>query len=152
MLTFFLSFFLHLRCQELENEIQKLKAEFEVLRSRRECDSSTAPMTSSVAKVVQPTATVSSVPVSGPSKCFFISRDPQFFMLLISATGIAQSVTPGQVLRQTAIAPTSAGKVCINIYMKIYLYIYLNSIKFSDNWYWPKLSTDFHYNSCCWSC
>lgn len=59
------------RCQELENELQKLKAEFEALRNRRECDSSAAPMTSSVAKVVQPTATVSSVPVSGPSKLFY---------------------------------------------------------------------------------
>lgn len=57
-----------IRCQELEAEIQKLKAECEALRNRRECDAGAAPMTSSVAKVVQPTATVSSVPVSGPSK------------------------------------------------------------------------------------
>lgn len=76
------------RCQELEMELQKLKLEIEALRSRpRDPGDTAAPMTSSVAKVVQPTATVSSVPVSGPT------------------TGIAQSVTPGQALRQTAIAP-----------------------------------------------
>ncbi|KYB29825.1 Uncharacterized protein CG10915-like Protein [Tribolium castaneum] len=76
------------RCQELEAELQKLKADYELLKTRTNvsCDSA-APMISSVAKVVQPTATVSSVPVSGPT------------------TGIAQSVTPGQALRQTAIAP-----------------------------------------------
>lgn len=79
------------RCQELEAELQKLRLECEALRSRpRDHSDTTAPMTSSVAKVVQPTATVSSVPVSGPT------------------TGIAQSVTPGQALRQTAIAPTVA--------------------------------------------
>lgn len=56
------------RCQELEAEIQKLKAECEVYRSTATlpCESTT-PMLSSVAKVVQPTSTVSSVPVSGPS-------------------------------------------------------------------------------------
>ncbi|KAJ3640149.1 hypothetical protein Zmor_003465 [Zophobas morio] len=76
------------RCQELESELQKLKADYELLKNRSSatCDSA-APMISSVAKVVQPTATVSSVPVSGPT------------------TGIAQSVTPGQALRQTTIAP-----------------------------------------------
>ncbi|XP_044257458.1 CTTNBP2 N-terminal-like protein isoform X2 [Tribolium madens] len=76
------------RCQELEAELQKLKSDYELLKTRNNttCDSA-APMISSVAKVVQPTATVSSVPVSGPT------------------TGIAQSVTPGQALRQTAIAP-----------------------------------------------
>jgi hypothetical protein len=76
------------RCQELEAELQKLKADYELLKNRTSatCDSA-APMISSVAKVVQPTATVSSVPVSGPT------------------TGIAQSVTPGQALRQTTIAP-----------------------------------------------
>lgn len=79
------------RCQELEMELQKLRVECEALRASSRntlsCDSA-APMISSVAKVVQPTATVSSVPVSGPT------------------TGIAQSVTPGQALRQTAITPT----------------------------------------------
>lgn len=60
-----------LRCQELESELQKLKAECESLKNRTSlpCDNA-APMISSVAKVVQPTATVSSVPVSGPSKYF----------------------------------------------------------------------------------
>ncbi|XP_062535496.1 CTTNBP2 N-terminal-like protein isoform X4 [Armigeres subalbatus] len=49
-----------------------------------------AAMISSVAtKVVQPTATVSSVPVSGPT------------------TGIARSVSPGQLIRQTAISQLS---------------------------------------------
>lgn len=78
------------RCQELEAELIKVRAECEALRNRpREPSDTAAPMISSVAKVVQPTATVSSVPVSGPT------------------TGIAQSVTPGQALRQTAIAPTT---------------------------------------------
>ncbi|CAH0562207.1 unnamed protein product [Brassicogethes aeneus] len=78
------------RCQELEMEIEKLRAECEALKTRATlpCDSA-APMISSVAKVVQPTSTVSSVPVSGPT------------------TGIAQSVAPGQVLRQTATIPTT---------------------------------------------
>ena len=60
-------------------------------------------MISSVAKVVQPTATVSSVPVSGPSNYF----ETLLFEMSnsITATGIAQSVTPGQALRQTTIAP-----------------------------------------------
>lgn len=34
-----------------------------------------SPMMSSVAKVVQPTATVSSVPVSGPSKCSMLPQN-----------------------------------------------------------------------------
>nr|XP_022914814.1 uncharacterized protein CG10915 [Onthophagus taurus] len=78
-----------LKCQELEGELQKLRTLYEdVLRTRARDPGDTAvPMTSSVAKAVQPTATVSSVPVSGPT------------------TGIAQSVTPGQALRQTAVAP-----------------------------------------------
>lgn len=57
----------YLRCQELEAEVQKLRAELEALRSRASTEGA-ASMTSSVAKVVQPTATVSSVPVCGPSK------------------------------------------------------------------------------------
>ncbi|XP_044765082.1 CTTNBP2 N-terminal-like protein isoform X2 [Coccinella septempunctata] len=76
------------RCLELEAEIKKLKSDCEAIRTRTNisCDTASA-MISSIAKVVQPTATVSSVPVSGPT------------------TGIAQSVIPGQVLRQTAVAP-----------------------------------------------
>lgn len=38
--------------------------------------SAASPMISSVAKVVQPTATVSSVPVSGPSKCRMTIHHP----------------------------------------------------------------------------
>lgn len=66
------------RCKEQEAEIKKIKTEYEQLRlqvmpirgkssPRNSEDTSAVPMTSSVAKVVQPTATVSSVPVSGPS-------------------------------------------------------------------------------------
>lgn len=55
------------RCQELEAEVQKLRTELEALRARASTEGA-ASMTSSVAKVVQPTATVSSVPVCGPSK------------------------------------------------------------------------------------
>ncbi|XP_023703483.1 uncharacterized protein CG10915 isoform X3 [Cryptotermes secundus] len=51
------------------------------------------PMISSVAKVVQPTATVSSVPVCGPT------------------TGIARSVSPGQGLRSAVYSPTAASEV-----------------------------------------
>ncbi|XP_069693124.1 CTTNBP2 N-terminal-like protein isoform X4 [Periplaneta americana] len=51
------------------------------------------PMISSVAKVVQPTATVSSVPVCGPT------------------TGIARSVSPGQGLRSVVYSPTAASEV-----------------------------------------
>ncbi|XP_071440126.1 CTTNBP2 N-terminal-like protein isoform X2 [Hetaerina americana] len=48
------------------------------------------PMMSSVAKVVQPTATVSSVPVCGPT------------------TGIARSVSPGQGIRNVAYSTTNS--------------------------------------------
>ncbi|XP_018320632.1 uncharacterized protein CG10915 [Agrilus planipennis] len=73
------------KCQELEVELQKWQAEYEALRNRlRETGEPAPPMTSSVAKVVQPTATVSSVPVSGPT------------------TGVAQSVTSGQTIRQSS--------------------------------------------------
>lgn len=49
-----------------------------------------SPMLSSVAKVVQPTATVSSVPVCAPT------------------TGIARSVSPGQSARTSLFSPSSA--------------------------------------------
>ncbi|KAF5300172.1 hypothetical protein FQA39_LY11206 [Lamprigera yunnana] len=83
------------RCQELEAEVQKWRAEYEVLCNRlRDPVDSTASMSSSVAKVVQPTATVSSVPVSGPT------------------TGVAQSVTPGQSIRQVSnVVTTSTSKL-----------------------------------------
>jgi len=97
------------KIKDQELEITQLKAENEMLRKQARLpshgnvpqlpakgmnvravsdpldDNSTAsPMMSSVAKVVQPTATVSSVPVSGPT------------------TGIARSISPGQSLRQTS--------------------------------------------------
>lgn len=81
------------RCQELEAEVQKWRMECEVLCRLRDPVDSTASMSSSVAKVVQPTATVSSVPVSGPT------------------TGVAQSVTPGQSSRQSSSAVTSSSKL-----------------------------------------
>nr|CAI5848833.1 unnamed protein product [Callosobruchus analis] len=80
------------RCQELEVELQRVKAENEALRTRISAslpNDGAAPMISSVAKVVQPTATVTSVPVSGPT------------------TGIAQSVLPGQALRQANITSSA---------------------------------------------
>lgn len=101
--------YFYYRCQELEAELLRVKAECEALRTRASIPSEGASsMISSVAKVVQPTATVSSVPVSGPSKLLltFIyqtcTRSFQF-----AATGIAQSVTPGQALRQTATSATT---------------------------------------------
>lgn len=73
-----------LRCQELEVELQKLKAEMEILRNRSGISSDgAAPMTSSVAKVVQPTATVSSVPVSGPSKNIIFYNDCKTLISLL---------------------------------------------------------------------
>ncbi|KFB40420.1 AGAP011312-PA-like protein [Anopheles sinensis] len=103
------------RVKEQEVEIQQLKAEIELLRkqtgirhplvapqlptkpgglvpSRPSIAGGVLPgqMISSMAtKVVQPTATVSSVPVSAPT------------------TGIARSVSPGQLIRQTAISQLS---------------------------------------------
>ncbi|XP_060516199.1 CTTNBP2 N-terminal-like protein [Cylas formicarius] len=77
------------RIMEIETELARLRAECDAIRSRIQLTDSGTAMISSVAKVVQPTATVSSVPVSGPT------------------TGIAQSVTPGQALRQTVIASPS---------------------------------------------
>lgn len=96
------------RYRELEADLRKTKTEYESLRSqvlpvRSKCsprstdDTSAAPMTSSVAKVVQPTATVSSVPVCGPT------------------TGIAQSISPGQGLRQTATPVITPPKVNVTI-------------------------------------
>ena len=59
--------------KEQELVIMQLRAECEALRkvgvTLEEATVISPPMMSSVAKVVQPTSTVSSVPVSGPSKC-----------------------------------------------------------------------------------
>ncbi|KAG5678123.1 hypothetical protein PVAND_007822 [Polypedilum vanderplanki] len=69
------------KVKDLETEITRLRVENEALK-KAALAVGTNPM--SVAKVIQPTATVSSVPVSGPT------------------TGIARSILPGQVLRQEA--------------------------------------------------
>lgn len=55
------------RVKDLETEITRLRMENEALK-KSALGSGANPMLSSVAKVIQPTATVSSVPVSGPSK------------------------------------------------------------------------------------
>ncbi|XP_030748776.1 uncharacterized protein CG10915 isoform X2 [Sitophilus oryzae] len=78
------------RILEIETEINRLRAECDAIRNRIPLSDNGAAMISSVAKVVQPTATVSSVPVSGPT------------------TGIAQSVTPGQALRQPVVPISSS--------------------------------------------
>ncbi|XP_070496482.1 CTTNBP2 N-terminal-like protein isoform X1 [Chironomus tepperi] len=67
------------KVKDLETEITRLRIENEALK-KAALAAGANPM--SVAKVIQPTATVSSVPVSGPT------------------TGIARSISPGQVLRQ----------------------------------------------------
>ncbi|XKL65392.1 hypothetical protein PGB90_008812 [Kerria lacca] len=54
------------------------------------------PMMTSIAKVIQPTATVSSVPVSGPT------------------TGIARSVSPGQHVRYVMYSPASPNLQIMN--------------------------------------
>uniref|UniRef100_A0A1B0CUN6 Cortactin-binding protein-2 N-terminal domain-containing protein n=2 Tax=Lutzomyia longipalpis TaxID=7200 RepID=A0A1B0CUN6_LUTLO len=61
------------RIKELEHEILQIRAEYDALKKtmmgnvgQLDDASGISPMMSSVAKVVQPTATVSSVPVSGP--------------------------------------------------------------------------------------
>ncbi|XP_066254920.1 CTTNBP2 N-terminal-like protein isoform X1 [Euwallacea similis] len=77
------------RIAELETELNRLRLEYDSIRNRIQLSDSGTAIISSVAKVVQPTATVSSVPVSGPT------------------TGIAQSVSPGQALRQTAMVATA---------------------------------------------
>jgi hypothetical protein len=57
------SCFLFFRVKDLETEIVRLRMENEALKK-----SALGSGMSSVAKVIQPTATVSSVPVSGPSE------------------------------------------------------------------------------------
>lgn len=61
----------HFRVKDLEAEITRLRMENEVLK-KSALAAGVNPMMSSVAKVIQPTATVSSVPVSGPSKNIWI--------------------------------------------------------------------------------
>lgn len=55
------------RVKDLEAEIVRLRVENESLK-KSALGSTANSMMSSVSKVIQPTATVSSVPVSGPSK------------------------------------------------------------------------------------
>ncbi|XP_055701609.1 CTTNBP2 N-terminal-like protein [Phlebotomus papatasi] len=85
------------RIKELEHEILQIRSEYDNLKKsllgnvgQLDDASGISPMMSSVAKVVQPTATVSSVPVSGPT------------------TGVARSISTGQTLRQTATMPETA--------------------------------------------
>ncbi|GAB0087054.1 CTTNBP2 N-terminal-like protein [Sergentomyia squamirostris] len=79
------------RVKELEHEVLQIRSEYDNLKKSLLDDASgISPMMSSVAKVVQPTATVSSVPVSGPT------------------TGVARSISTGQTLRQTATMPETA--------------------------------------------
>lgn len=83
------------RVKDLELEITRFRVENEALK-KAALAAGANPM--SVAKVIQPTATVSSVPVSLPSNfiqfLIFTSKILNFL-----ATGIARSISPGQVLR-----------------------------------------------------
>lgn len=96
------------RVKDLEAELTRLRQENETLKKTPLGGSS---MMSSVAKIIQPTATVSSVPVSGPSKNFLffliIRIEVNYFVL---ATGIARSISPGQC-RESNNIPTGAGNV-----------------------------------------
>jgi hypothetical protein len=60
-----MKFFFFIRVKDLETEITRLRVENEALKKATLGASGTSPM---VSKVIQPTATVQSVPVSGPSK------------------------------------------------------------------------------------
>lgn len=68
------------RIAEIETELNRLRLEYDSIRNRIQLSDSGAAIISSVAKVVQPTATVSSVPVSGPSK--FNPQQKQHFLKL----------------------------------------------------------------------
>ncbi|KAH8280601.1 hypothetical protein KR018_012059 [Drosophila ironensis] len=96
------------RVKELEQELNNLRGEHEALKKQHPLGGSgasvaaakarqfsddacaTAPMVN-IAKIVQPTATVSSMPVSGPQ------------------TGIARSIAPGQNIRSAGIATAPTG-------------------------------------------
>lgn len=65
--------FKNCRVKDLEAEIIRLRIENESLK-KAALGAGANPMMSSVAKVIQPTATVSSVPVSGPSKINFFPK------------------------------------------------------------------------------
>ncbi|ALC42230.1 CG10915, partial [Drosophila busckii] len=91
-----------LRVKELEQELSNLRCENETLRKQQQLGGSAAALAAAsaktrqfsedacatpmvnIAKIVQPTATVTSMPVSGPQ------------------TGIARSIVPGQNIRTSA--------------------------------------------------
>ncbi|SPP75648.1 uncharacterized protein CG10915 isoform X1 [Drosophila guanche] len=101
-----------LRVKELEQELNSLRAEHEALKKQQQQhqqlagssstvaankarqfsdDACATPPMANIAKIVQPTATVSSMPVSGPQ------------------TGIARSIAPGQNIRSAGIATAPTG-------------------------------------------
>ncbi|EDW48413.1 uncharacterized protein CG10915 isoform X1 [Drosophila sechellia] len=97
-----------LRVKELEQELNALRSEHEALKKQQQLggsgssvaaakarqfsdDACATPPMVNIAKIVQPTATVSSMPVSGPQ------------------TGIARSIAPGQNIRSAGIATAPTG-------------------------------------------
>ncbi|XP_052838399.1 CTTNBP2 N-terminal-like protein [Drosophila gunungcola] len=98
-----------LRVKELEQELNALRSEHEALKKQQPLggsgsssvaaakarqfsdDACATPPMVNIAKIVQPTATVSSMPVSGPQ------------------TGIARSIAPGQNIRSAGIATAPTG-------------------------------------------
>ncbi|CRK93619.1 CLUMA_CG007149, isoform A [Clunio marinus] len=78
------------KIKDLEAEVNRLRMENEALK-KSTMGSGGNPMMSNVSKIIQPTATVSSVPVSGPT------------------TGIARSISPGQVLRHDSSSSMTSG-------------------------------------------
>ncbi|KAH8252806.1 hypothetical protein KR032_001915, partial [Drosophila birchii] len=99
-----------MRVKELEQELNVLRGEHEALKKQQPLgasgssvaaaaakarqfsdDACATPTMVNIAKIVQPTATVSSMPVSGPQ------------------TGIARSIAPGQNIRSAGIATAPTG-------------------------------------------
>ncbi|KAH8291487.1 hypothetical protein KR054_012189, partial [Drosophila jambulina] len=99
-----------MRVKELEQELNVLRGEHEALKKQQPLggsgssvaaaaakarqfsdDACATPPMVNIAKIVQPTATVSSMPVSGPQ------------------TGIARSIAPGQNIRSAGIATAPTG-------------------------------------------
>ncbi|KAH8401110.1 hypothetical protein KR009_003118 [Drosophila setifemur] len=97
-----------LRVKDLEQELNNLRGEHEALKKQHQLggtgssvaaakarqfsdDACATPPMVNIAKIVQPTATVSSMPVSGPQ------------------TGIARSIAPGQNIRSAGIATVPTG-------------------------------------------
>lgn len=99
--------------------------------SETDCIEDPSATGSSVAKVVQPTATVSSVPVCGPSKekrntCIHKLYLKKIKFIFFTATGIARSISPGQGLRlnSTLASPGTSSDSHLNA-AKVGYYIYL---------------------------